>query len=137
MNVNPCLLFDGNCREAFDFHANCLGADIKAMLGAGDLPADPARHQAPDDRIVHAAIDLGGSLLMASDWMGSAPFQPPNGFNVALAVDSRGEAERVFTALAEGGEVRMPLDQTFFSDAFGMLVDRFGVPWMINCAKTA
>lgn len=142
MNINPYLFFDGNCREAFEFYSQCLGIDIKAMMSTSDMPAeagaespqmDCAGQPATSDKIMHACLDLGGSFLMASDWMSPEPFQLPKGFSVALGVDSVAEAERVFKALSAGGEVNMPLDKTFFAAAFGMLVDKFGVPWMVNC----
>lgn len=145
MQANPYLFFDGNCRDAFEFYAQALGGDIKAMMRAGDMPPDAASDDGPgsgcaaqpasNDLIMHACLDLGGSLLMASDWMGTEPFQPPRGTHIALGVDSVDEAERVFEALSAGGQVRMPLAKAFFSDAFGMLMDKFGVSWMVNCQK--
>lgn len=142
MNVTPYLTFDGNCRAAFEFYAQCLGTEIKAMMTAADIPADAdmgdsdsgcAGGPPPADKIIHACIEFENSLLMASDWMSPEPFQPPKGFSVALGVDSVDEAKRVFDALSDGGQVQMPLDKTFFAAAFGVLVDKFGVPWMINC----
>jgi len=144
MQINPYLFFDGNCREAFEFYAQCLGTDIKPMMSSSDMPADAASDDAQtgcagqpgsSDKIMHACIDLDGSLLMASDWMSPEPFQTPKGFSVALGVDNVDEAERVFKALSDGGQVHMPLDKTFFAAAFGMLVDKFGVQWMVNCEK--
>ncbi|HET7300834.1 MAG TPA: VOC family protein [Oleiagrimonas sp.] len=138
MNINPYLFFDGNCREAFEFYARCLGVEVKAMLSMSD---GPGSEQVPADKrdlIMHACIAVGDDLLMASDWgcgMDSPPFEAPRGFSVSLNVDSVAEAERVYTALAEGGRANMPLDKTFFAERFGMLTDRFGVPWMVNCEK--
>lgn len=144
MNVSPYLTFDGNCREAFEFYAACLGTEIKAMMTSADVPADATMGDSdsgcaggppPADKIIHACIEFENSLLMASDWMSPEPFQASKGFSVALSVASPDEAERVFKALSEGGQVLMPLDKTFFSESFGMLVDKFGVAWMINCEK--
>ncbi|HET7301060.1 MAG TPA: VOC family protein, partial [Oleiagrimonas sp.] len=90
------------------------------------------------DLIMHACIAVGDDVLMASDWgcgSDSPPFEAPRGFSVSLNVDSVAEAERVYTALAEGGRANMPLNKTFFAERFGMLTDRFGVPWMVNCEK--
>lgn len=137
MKINPYLFFNGNCREAFEFYANSLGVDIQAMMSSSDMPADAGQSgcvgEAPADKIMHACIDLGGSCLMASDWMSPEPFAPVKGSSVALAVDSVAEAERVFAALSDGGQVTMALEKTFFAAAFGMLTDKFGVPWMVNC----
>lgn len=141
MNINPYLFFDGNCREAFEFYAQCLGVEVKAMLTANQMPADEdalgcaGTPNPAGDKIMHACIDLDGGFLMGSDWMSSEPFAPHQGFSVSLNISNPDEAGRVFKALSEGGQVRMPLDKTFFADAFGMLTDRFGVPWMINCQK--
>jgi len=144
MNVTPYLTFNGNCREAFEFYAACLGTEVKAMMTGADVPADAAMGDSDDgcaggpppaDKVIHACIEFENSQLMASDWMSPEPFQPPKGFSVALGVDSVAEAERVFKALSEGGQVQMPLGETFFAAAFGMLVDKFGVSWMVNCDK--
>jgi len=144
MNVSPYLTFDGNCREAFEFYAACLGTEVKAMMTGADVPADAAMDDSdsgcaggspPADKIIHACIAFENSLIMASDWMSPEPFQAPKGFSVALSAASPDEAERVFKALSEGGQALMPLGKTFFSESFGMLVDKFGVSWMVNCEK--
>ncbi|HET6632316.1 MAG TPA: VOC family protein [Rhodanobacteraceae bacterium] len=138
MNINPYLFFDGNCRQAFEFYAQCLGVELKAMLTAADTPM---RDQAPAegrDQIMHACIEVGDNVLMASDWNcgpNPAPFEKPRGFRLSLNVGSSDEAERCYQALAEGGSKDMPLEKTFFAERFGMLTDRFGIPWMINCEK--
>ncbi len=144
MQVNPYLFFDGNCREAFTFYAQCLHAEVKAMMPVADMPADATAEDAQNgcaaqpgsgDKIMHACLELDGSLLMASDWMSPEPFQPPRGIHIALGVASVDEAERVFEALSAGGQVCVPLAEAFFSDAFGILVDQYGVSWMVNCEK--
>ena len=136
MQLNPYLFLSGQCEEAFAAYQRILGGEITLMLKHAGTPA--AGHVPPEwqDKIMHACLDLGGRKLMGSD----APpgrTKPPGGFSVQIAADSVAEAERVFAALAEGGEVTMPLQQTFWSERFGMLTDRFGVPWMINCEPGA
>ncbi len=135
MKLNPYLTFDGNCEEAFRAYEKILGGEILAMMPHGGTPAEA---QVPADwrqKIIHARLSLNGVLLMGSD----APpdrYQPMQGFSVTLNIKEPAEAERVFAALAEGGSVRMPLGETFWAKKFGMLTDRFGTPWMINCEKT-
>ena len=136
MNVNAYLFFDGRCREAFEFYERLLGGRIDAMMPHAGTPAEG--HVPPEwrDKIMHARLAVGDGVLMASD----APpgrREVPGGFSVSLQLTDPAEAERVFEALAEGGTVRMPLQQTFWAARFGMLVDRFGTPWMINCEQGA
>ncbi len=134
MQVNPYLVFDGRCREAFEFYAPVLGGTIGAMVTHGETPAAahvPAEWQTA---IIHARLDFGERCLMASD----APpdrYAKPQGISVSLGVDDPAEAERIFHALAECGTVQMPIQQTFWATRFGMLVDRFGIPWMVNCEQ--
>ena len=132
MQVNPYLTYDGNCKEAMTYYQKVLGARIEAMHPYGEGP--PEMQVAPEhkDRIMHARITIDGEVLMASD----APpghFNKPQGFSVSLQVEDPTDAERKFKALAEGGTVNMPFGKTFFSKGFGMCVDQFGIPWMVNC----
>ena len=135
MQLNSYLFFNGQCEAAFKFYEKCLGGKIDAMLPHAGTPAEgqvPANWR---DKIMHARLVVGDEVLMGSD----APpehFQQPQGFSVALGVNDPAEAERIFNALAEKGTVRMPIQQTFWAVRFGMLVDRFGIPWMINCEKS-
>ncbi|MPY71410.1 MAG: VOC family protein [Alphaproteobacteria bacterium] len=134
MQVNPYLTFDGCCEAAFRFYESCLGGKISAMIPHRETPA--AEHVPPDwqDKIIHAQLDLDGQLLMGSD----APpehYEASQGFSVTLCIDDPDEAERVFNALAKDGSVRMPMEETFWARRFGMLVDGFGIPWMINCNR--
>ena len=132
MQVNAYLLFDGRCEEAFRFYEKCFNGKIVAMLTHKGTPAEehvPARWV---DKILHARLDIGDQVLMASDTPPDR-YEKPAGFSVSLQVKTPAEAERLFKALAEKGEIRMPLEKTFWSPSFGMLVDRFGIPWMINC----
>jgi PhnB protein len=125
------LNFGGNCREAFTRYQEIFGGELvllgmDAMPSADPVPADQA------DLVIHAALKIGDALLMASDVMPGQPFGPVQGMYVNYAVEDVDEAKRAFDALADGGDVEMPLDQTFFSPAFGVCKDRFGTPWMIS-----
>ena len=136
MQMNPYLLFDGQCEAAFKFYEKCLGGKIEAMMPHEGTPA--ADHVPAEwrSKILHARMVVGDQILMASD----APpgrQEKPQGFSVNLAFKDPSEAERVFKALAENGSVQMPFQKTFWAERFGMLVDRFGIPWMINCEKAA
>ena len=131
MQVNPYLYYNGNCEAAFKFYEKVLGARIEMMLtheGAPvEMPTPPEWK-----KIMHARLSIDGEVLMASD----APpghFHQPQGFSVSLSVDDPADAERKFKALSEGGKVNMPFGNTFFSRGFGMCVDAFGIPWMVNC----
>ena len=136
MHINPYLLFKGDCEQAFQYYEKALGGKIEAMIRHEGTPAEA--HVSPEwrQKIMHARLTVGDQALMGSD----APlerFERPQGFSVSLQVKSPAEAERVFNSLADGGTVRMPIQQTFWSARFGMLVDRFGIPWMINCEQAA
>ena len=134
MQLNPYLMFDGRCEAAFAFYAQCLGGEIVAMITNGESPVADQVPSERHDKILHARLVLGDQVLMGSD----APpehHEEPQGFSVTLGVDDPVEAERIFGALAEDGTVRMPLQETFWAVRFGMLVDRFGIPWMVNCER--
>jgi len=135
MSVNPYILFNGNCEEAFKFYARITGGKIDAMMAHAGTPAESHIPAEWKDKIMHARMTIGGSLLMASD----APpgrYNKPQGFSVSLQVKTPAEGERIFNALADGGKVNMPFQKTFWSPGFGMLVDRYDIPWMINCDET-
>lgn len=134
MQTATHLNFKDNCSEAFDFYAETLGGKIVFKLTYGASPA--AEHTAPEshDKIIHARLDVGGQMLLGCDAL-SDHYQQPQGFNVMAAVDDPGEAERIFATLARGGTVTMPFQETFWARGFGMVTDRFGTPWMVNCAK--
>jgi PhnB protein len=134
MELNPYLMFNGQCQAAFKFYEQCLGGKIVALFTHGETPM--AEHVSPEwqDKIVHARLVVGDRVLMGSD----APpdyYEEPKGFSVSLGIADPAEAERIFNALAENGRVQMPLEETFWAVRFGMVVDRFGTPWMINCEK--
>jgi PhnB protein len=136
MQFTPYLNFNGNCKEAFEFYEKSLGGKIIAMLTHADTPVAASVGPEWHDRIMHARLQIGDAVLMASD---SPPesYEQPKGFSVSIHVDDPAEAERIFHALAEGAEVQMPIQETFWAVRFAMLTDRFGTPWMINCEKAA
>jgi PhnB protein len=135
MQLTPYLTFNGDCARAFRFYEQTLGG----TLGMQTHAESPMAGQTPaewSDRILHARLDVGNAVLMGSDRPPSS-VETPAGFAVSLTVDTPDEAERVFAALAEGGRVQMPLQQTFWAARFGMVTDRFAIPWMVNCSQAA
>ena len=136
MQVQPYLFFDGRCEEAVEFYRGALGAKVEMLMRFKDCP-EPEHKPSPgtEDKVMHASLRIGEATVMASDGecQGKSSFQ---GFSLSLTASDAAEAERLFNALAEGGQVRMPLTKTFFSPRFGMVADRFGVPWMVVVATT-
>jgi PhnB protein len=136
MQVQPYLFFDGRCEEAVEFYKRALGAEITMLMRFKDSPEPPQPDMVPPgsgDKVMHTSFRIGDTTVMASD--GRCQGQPSfQGFSLSLTARDDAEAERLFTALAEGGQVQMPLAKTFFSSRFGMVADRFGVPWMIVVA---
>jgi PhnB protein len=129
--LNTYLFFDGNCADAMRFYERTLGGKLSLMTHA----ESPMAAQTPPgsaDRIMHARLDFDGGMLMASDWMAGQPYGGMKGFSLSLIYPTAAEARRMFDTLAQGGQVTMPIDKTFWAEAFGMLVDRFGTPWMVN-----
>jgi PhnB protein len=136
MLVQPYLFFDGRCEEALDFYRRALGAKVEMMMRFKEAPEQPPSGMLPpgsENKVMHASFRIGDSVVMASDGhcAQQARFQ---GFSLSIAVEDEAEAERCFAALAEGGQVQMPLAKTFFSPRFGMVADKFGVGWMIVVA---
>jgi PhnB protein len=136
MRPTPYLNFDGNCAEAFRFYARALGAGneprlmtfAESNMGEGMSPAE-------QQMIMHAQLDLkAGGQLLGSDAPGGR-YRTPQGFSVSLEIETPEAADRVFAALGEGGTITMPIEETFWAKRFGMLTDRFGIPWMIDCMK--
>ena len=134
MKLNPYLQFNGDCETAFKFYEKCLGGKIVCMMKYEETPA--SEETPPDfrDKIIHVRMMLGEVALMGAD---SPPerYSKPSGIAVTLGIEEPAEAERVFKALSENGTITMPLEETFWAKRFGMLVDQFGTPWMINCEK--
>jgi PhnB protein len=137
MKWNPYLAFNNQCKEAFEFYEKVLGGKIVAMIGYGDTPAKEHMPADTGARIMHARLVLGDQVLMGCDAHPAMPYDGIRGNDVAVHAETPAEAERLFAALSEGGTVQMPIGETFWSARFGMLTDRFGVPWMINCEKPA
>lgn len=133
MEANPYLNFDGNCREAFTFYAEVLGGTLEAMFPFSEMPQEEGAEPVADHLIMHACLNLGGNRIMASDACGGN-YEAPKGLWVSLHPETPEEAERIFNAFVEGGTVIMPLAETFWATRFGMVNDRFGTPWMVNCA---
>ncbi len=136
MRWNPHLVFNGQCEAAFKFYEKCLGGTIAMMMSYAD---SPLAEQAPPDwreKILHATFALDDQVLTGGD-APPASYQRPQGFSLLLNVATAEEADRVFEMLGEKGEVQMPLAETFWALRFGMLVDQFGTPWMINCGNPA
>jgi PhnB protein len=132
MALYPYLNFGTNCRDAFTRYQEIFGGEL-TIMNASDMPSDePVPDGMSADLVIHASLRFpNGDLLMASD-TGDASFGPVTGMYVCHAVPDTGEAKRVFDALAEGGTVEMPIAETFFSPMFGVCVDRFGTPWMVD-----
>lgn len=135
MQLTPHLHFNGRCEEAFNFYAQCLGGEIVTMLThAGSPMAD----QVPAEwgsKILHATLSIGDQELTGCD-VPPDSYQEPQGFAVTIGLADEAEAERIFRSLAEGGTVDLPLQETFWAKRFGMVVDRYGIHWMVNCGKT-
>jgi PhnB protein len=133
MAFRPYLFFGGNCREAFTRYQEIFGGEL-TLLTMNDVPGEPPPADKAD-LIIHAALTIGDDLLMASDDPTTDSFGPVQGMMVSYDAPDVADANRVFTALSDGGKVTQPLEPTFFSEAFGMCVDRFGTPWMIGAPQ--
>jgi PhnB protein len=130
MQVQPYLMFDGRCAEAVEFYRKALGAEVQALLRVKDSPPEACPAGMTGDQVMHTCLRIGDSLVMASD--GQCPEQPGfRGFSLTIAAADDEDAKRRFAALADGGQVQMPLAKTFFASSFGMVADKFGVSWMI------
>jgi PhnB protein len=132
MHVSPYLSFSGQCETAFKFYEQCLGGQLGAIFRyagspmAGDVPADW------QDKVMHGGVTLGELVLMGGD-VAPDRYEEPKGFSLSLQLESTTDAERIFHELARDGKVAVPLEKTFWAARFGVLVDRFGIPWLINC----
>ena len=136
MQIQPYLFFEGRCEEALEFYRTRLGAEVTMLMRYRESPEPPQPGMIPpgsENKVMHSSLRIGEAALMASD--GRCNGQPGfQGFSLSLSAASEAEAERLFGALAEGGQVQMPLSKTFFSPCFGMVADRFGVSWMVIVA---
>ena len=136
MRLNPYLTFNGQCEAAFRFYEKCLGGKIVMLMTYGD---SPMAEQTPPDwrkKIIHATLAVSDYVLQGADVL-PEHYQKPQGFAVLLNIGAAAEADRIFRTLAEDGTVRIPLQEAFWAQRFGMLVDQFGTPWTINCGKPA
>ena len=137
MKLNAYLNFDGNCEDAFKFYQRCLGGEILAMMRFGETPAAEHVPAASHHKIMHACLEVGDQMLMGSDCTPDHPYEGIKGCSVAIVLKDPAEAERIFGALSENARTTiMPLQETFWATRFGMLVDQFGVSWIVNgCDK--
>ncbi len=133
MQVQPYLFFDGRCEEAVEFYRKALGAEVTMLMRFKESPEPSMAPPGAGDKVMHVSIRIGETTILASDGQcqGRPGFQ---GFALSLTVANDAEADRRFAALADGGQVQMPLSKTFFSSRFGMVADRFGVSWMVYVA---
>jgi PhnB protein len=134
MKIDPYLFYDGRCEEAINFYKTALGAEVQMMMRYSDSPAPTPPGMLPpgsEQKIMHAALMIGGALIMLSDGdcKGETAFK---GFSISLDCANEAEARKAFDALAAGGQVKMPLAQTFWAPLFGMVADKFGVNWMVG-----
>jgi PhnB protein len=133
LQIQPYLFFEGRAEEAIEFYKRALGAEVLMLMRFSDSPDPPPPGMVPpgsENKVMHATLNIGGATVMASD--GNCSGQPSfKGVRLSLSLADEGTARRMFDALAEGGEVQLPLGKTFFSPCFGMLADRFGVSWMV------
>lgn len=137
--VNIYLTFNGNCKQAFDFYKSIFGGDFDYIGTFGEMPPQEDMPPLPDemkDQIMHVSLPISeGYSIMGSDTGGEwgASHQVGNNFSISVNADTKEKAEKFFNALADGGNITMPLGKTFWSDCYGMLTDKFGVNWMVSC----
>ena len=132
MQISPYLSFKGDCEAAFTFYAECLGGQLGEIFRYG---GSPMADQAPagwQDKVMHCSLTVGALVLMGAD-IAPDRYEEPKGVSFSIQTKDPAEAERIFNDLARAGRVEMPLEKTFWAERFGMLVDRFGIPWLINC----
>jgi PhnB protein len=136
MQLNPYIYFNGRCQEALDFYEAALGAKVVFKMTYGESPAADKCSKESLDKIMHARLDVGGSVIMMSDAPESR-YSTPQGFSISLNLQDPVESELVYKELSAGGKIQMPMEETFWAQRFAMFTDKFGTPWMINCEKTA
>jgi PhnB protein len=132
MQMNPYLSFKGECEAAFTFYADVLGGQVGAIFRYAGTPLAEGVPAGWSEKVMHGSVMLGDQVLMGGD-VARDHYEAPKGFSLSLQIKDTAEAERVFQALVKDGKVLVPLEKTFWAARFGMLVDRFGIPWMINC----
>jgi PhnB protein len=132
MQMNPYLSFKGECEAAFKFYVQCLGGQLGAIFR---YAGSPLADQAPadwQDKVMHGSLTVGEQVLMGAD-VAPESYEAPKGFSLSLQIKNTADAECIFHELAKDGRVVLPLEKTFWAARFGMVVDRFGIPWLINC----
>jgi PhnB protein len=132
MQMNPYLSFNGQCEAAFKFYEQCLGGRLGAIFR---YAGSPMAHDVPadwQDKVMHGSLTIGEQVLMGGD-VAADEYEEPKGVSLSLNIDNRADAERIFREPAKDGKVVMPLEKTFWAVRFGHVVDRFGIPWLINC----
>ena len=136
MQLNPYLTFTGNAEEAFEFYRSVLGGKLD-VVRFGGTPA--AQHTPPgwENKVLHARLESPAGVIMCSDASPEQAGPPAGRFNLSLQVDDEREAEAIFAKLSAGGQVTMPIEQTFWAKKFGMLTDKFGIAWLVNCPNPA
>lgn len=134
MQLTPYLIFQGDCEAAFKHYEQVLGGKILMLSRFGDAPAGEEMPGANPDQVMHVSMTVGQQMLMGSDCP-PEQYQTPAGTSVSISVDDRDEGERIFKALAVGGTEQMAYSETFWAEGFGMCVDRFGTPWMVNAGN--
>ena len=134
MRVNTYLSFKGDCEVAFQLYERCLGGRIEALFRYGGSPLASEAPPGWGDKVMHATMAIGEQVLMGAD-VAPDKYEAPKGISLSVHSESVEEAERVFRELAEGGHVVMPLEETFWAPRFGMVVDRFGVPWLVSAEE--
>ena len=134
MQLNPYLVFNGNCEEAFQTYSKILGGQIEGIFKWGGTPIESSVSPDWKNKVMHASVRIGNDVLMGVDEP-QERYQQPRGISISIHVTEIAEAERIFKALADNGNVHMALQETFWAQRFGVLTDRFGIPWMINCGR--
>ena len=132
MQISPYLSFKGDCEAAFTFYQQCLGGQLGAVFRYGGSPLEANVPAEWSDKVMHGSVTVGDLMLMGGD-VAPERYEEPTGFSLSIQLTSTADAERIFHELSTGGRMVMPLEQTFWAARFGMLVDRFGIPWLINC----
>ena len=136
MQMNPYLSFNGQCEAAFKLYEQCLGGQLGPIFRYAGTPLSD---QVPADwqnKVMHGSLTIGEQVLMGGD-VAPGSYEAPKGFSLSLHIKNTAEAERIFSELGEDGRVTLPLEKTFWAERFGMVVDRFGIPWLINCEGSA
>jgi PhnB protein len=132
MQMNPYLSFKGDCEAAFKFYQQCLGGELGAIFRYEGTPLADQVPAGWSDKVMHGSVTVGGQVLMGGDVVPDR-YEEPKGFALSLQINSTAEAERIFHELAKDGKIVALLEKTFWAERFGMVVDRFGIPWLINC----